>query len=127
MKTKFLELISSILECKLDNDIFNNQDQIIGKINQYNDFFRLRSQNKKFRDYDGEVLVAPVPFTSTGSNSKIAIVGLNPKFDDGEAADEKLNAGINWKDYSDFYTSARTVHYVMDVRGSRYYNNKLNY
>lgn len=126
MKTKFLELISSILECNLlDNNISNNQEQIIEKVHQYNNFFKLNSEETKFRDYDGEVLVAPVPFASTGSRCKIAIVGLNPKFDDVHAADEKELAGGSWNEYADFYNSMRTFRYVMEERGSRFYTNKI--
>ncbi|WMT41181.1 hypothetical protein RE628_00735 [Paenibacillus sp. D2_2] len=66
MKTQFIDLCSLILGCKpLEGDIGNYKDRILNKVKQYNNKFNLRGDNE-FRGHDGEVLVPPVPFASTG-------------------------------------------------------------
>lgn len=125
MKSKFLELCSLILGCgPLDGRIEKEKDFIIKNIQQYNEKLNARG-NSEFKSFDGEVILPPVPFASTGPKCKVVIVGLNPKFDKGHAAAEKQRAGEDWDRYADFYTSSRTFRYVMEEKSSRYYTNKV--
>ncbi|MEJ8555042.1 hypothetical protein [Tepidibacter sp. Z1-5] len=122
MKREFLELTASLLEVeRLDGHIEDYSNMIETKINEYNIFFDLNKEMHRFKSKDKDIVLGPVPFASTGNNVKVALMGLNPKFDKGHVADEKISAGTTWDQYSDFYNSQRTFNFVMNEKHSDYY------
>lgn len=127
MKDMFVQLCGHVLGRNLEGSIESYQSAIVDKVNCYNDYFGKRSDKSRFVAVDEGVSLSPVPFSSTSCKPKIGFIGLNPKYDAGEASLEKNKGGVTWSEHGSFYTGEEVFRYVIEDKKSKYYQKQIKF
>jgi hypothetical protein len=107
MDKEFLKLISCFLEKELSSYIMmDNKQNMVDIVDELNILLNISNSNEKFIVEDDNRMIGPVPFATNNSKDELDFVvfGLNPKFGNTTIL-EKSAAGMNWDDYSKFYTT----------------------
>ena len=132
MEDRFLKLCKLALDNDLQDDQIdpNYRGVIESKVNEFNEIFKLGGTSELKSDDNG-TLLTPVPFAAPPVKNKdgkykFVLVGLNPKLDEGMAADEKITAGNSWQSQAKFYNSWDVFNYVLN-KDSMYYINRIKF